>query len=270
MNVLQYADGTPVYDLAGDEITAAVTVKHKGKNYKIYPTLSPYRPAEMKTLRGLISPSFSSQDDGSIDMIPGDTQAAGQLTDKHFIRLYGLTRNINGEITPIVDPVEQKKIVDSNADLKARISVLVYGNVSTPEVEESEALDVGLLIDDLSSDIRAVDTEVKLYDEQATEERTVKVTHNFRSETQADLQKYRKASGQTTNMKPKKGVWRQKHNFTEIETLYDSMILSLSGVVINGKPCDESNQKEWLPLVPFFYKEHAIDRLFETTALKNA
>jgi hypothetical protein len=235
------------WELNGKEYVYPVTVEQKGVDWRVFFALSAHTNQEFKRV---LEQARTPRKVVGGEIEPGleNRQPYRDFVDEHFIRLYG---------SPDEDPKHHKAWLDAKPGVKERIFREGVHSVA-PVLDESEdgfSLDIG-------------ETEVKLvqnlYCPKVKREVEIRMIHRFRQETVIDLHKFEKANGSRLNLKRRE--MRDVIHYDSLDQLYNGMVQSVSGYLVDGK---KPEGEEWKQLVPLAHKLRALGVVFESAQAKN-
>ncbi len=259
--VLQYReDGTPVYELTGDELVFPIVDGPR----EFYVHMLQYRFQDFKDLMADVGIRMKPQAGGIVQMVPADPAAVIPFFWKYFIRLSGVVKKDGSE------PTVEEQIAFIKANPKMRIpetTVLQgYGGIRPlePQVEDQSRT---LVIDDVG-DENVVRTYLWLHDPQKGESYRVLLSHRFRPSKERDVRIYTQATGQS-QMNTRKQEMIRRENLDSLEILYRETILEAPGFTIQGEPCTEANKDLWAGKIPLWHMTNALDELYRGVQVKN-
>jgi hypothetical protein len=253
----------PHYELTAQELVFPLKVEQDGGEFVVLFHVAPYLGSELKDLLNALGRRFVTTGRATVRMEPGSREATKPFFDRYFLKMGGIAGN-NGDGPPSLEM--QKAFLADNDYLKSRAVLEGYGGIIIEDAEESEAKPKVFRLDMAKN--RIVKTGFTLYSVERNASYKIGIDHTLKKESAADLAKYEKATS-LGEMNIRKQEWRSLEDYEAIEKLYDSLILSVSGAVVNGTICTEENQKEWVRLIPFWFKSATIDEAFRRVRIKN-
>ena len=264
-SAVTFIDEVPHYELAASELVFR-DVQHD-PNKPIYFHMKPYAARDMRQALSQVKPR--SRAVGSKQILEdADLLNMRPVFQKNFIRVSNVKLKDGSEPTP----KQQAEWCDRNMVLQARVvsdhyTGVLLGTGELPAVEE-ESNDSAFVID-----VEATDAEVvnryRLFSLERNQNCEIRLTHHFKKETQADFAIYRRAT-QRKEIDRRSAETIRDTDYMAIEGLYDRLVKSLDGAVLDGVACIEDNKAQWVSLVPFWIKKVSVDQLFDETTLKNA
>ena len=96
----------------------------------------------------------------------------------------------------------------------------------------------------------------------------VNMEHRYTHPTEAQYRQYR--NSRRNKFLRKQTLWTVSESHETLESLYDTVIQSVSGVSVNGKPCIREAKVEWLSGIPLWHKLFVVDQIFGEIVEKNA
>lgn len=254
----QHGRETPHLELSAEELVFPIA-PDPASDVQVQFYMKPGLPHELKAFFDDLFPRRRElAASGQQEIEAGDTAGCHAFIDKNFIRL-GNVQNEDGS-----EPSLQQQIafLNSNPDLKTRIYGEGYVAIKSDvdgDVPVSKKLTIGIATE------ATITTGIRLYDPERGKEQAIRIGHQFRSITEEDRIKYRRV------IKVVEHRNRQivKVNCDEIESLYGKTVQRLTGALVGGVPCTESNKAEWLPRVLFTHKAMATNLLFGQVQAKN-
>ena len=236
----------PHYELAADVLRWRFTINLDGT--RTPPFLVDAKPytetsaiAYLKDKEGEVRPSREEQ---GADIIPGSLEADPVFFDRHVIQT-----TFRGKVIP----ESEMEALSGQFNFKKR--VVDEGFMGFFRDEEAD-IEAGSIRDLLA--FNQVRMRTALADELGTEHK-ISLAHIHRPKTSVDSLKYSQARKERVL---KKGARKITFNYQQLGALYDSLVTSLRGFLVNGEPCTEENRADWQPLVPFFIKRYTIVLLF--------
>ena len=266
-NAVVYKDGIPKWDVAADEVAYVFTHTEKGTDYLFVPVLRQHTDPQSKkgfsyankTALREATPAMKMSGD-EFELPIADERPYEQFVDEHFVRIVG---------TSVEDPATHKAWLNERPHMKVRIFKEGVQGISR-EVSEDEG--VGADIFDIMAAVTTSDErEIELFQElfsveKGKKERLVMV-HKLKEASEKEYQSWRKSS--TRKFNPRKRKFIAKENYDVLEKIYDDLVNSIEGMVINSKSCHLDNKGEWVGLVPLEHKLLVLDAVFSDYAGKN-
>jgi hypothetical protein len=236
----------PQYDLSGERLCVALTIKRAGQKLEFFCHLKPATAERtMAILRERNGYSVASPDkDGGTDHEPGSIDAIARFFDDHRIAVaYQGT-----ELSP-----EQFDRLDRINNLRLHTVLQGLLTVGTPKAAERAAP----TLDELLEDLPSVEQRMLLADDNNVEQELCLV-HHFelptaqQATTYQRSQKFRTLDG---------GARKVVVNYKELGKLYDAMIHHVDGVI--------GDRADVVRTLPFQWKINAIEQLFQEAQRKN-
>lgn len=254
--------GRPAYELNSE----AYCHKISYKRWLLYFYFKRYAQRDIRSVLNKIFPESRTVKGGVERTVAGSTLYEwANLFQGLFLYCHGLG---------ITDVPEMREIFETEGDTLAekaiRQHVVGFEDVvdhppfnGTPEEGEEILTDSQVLINALREHHLDATMSVTLSDcDQQTGRFTdysIDITHYLSKPSKLQKRIHEQAVKEHT---AKKGVTVFKLDLESICLLYDELIRSIDGVTINGAKCVNDNQREWLPLVPAWWKLWTINTTF--------
>lgn len=249
-------DGKPLLELTAQEWIYPVTLEVDGGEFPVAFHMKPYAASDLKAVFSALAARFKRAGGANMGIVPGNREAAKPFFDRHFIRISG------GEEATVE---EQKAWLEAFDFVK--IDVVINGMSLETVQPEEEVKTLRFALN--GSRAKTVTLKQRLIPESGMEEVTVLLVHHFQPILAGHYTKYERAS-QESELNTRKGEWKTTEDYDVIERLYDELIDSVEGALLNGQPCTFENKGAWLRLVPFRQKSVAVDEAFRRIRIKNA
>ena len=253
-------DYNPTYDLAAEE--AILPRLLLGRT--IYVHMRPYSDREYKDLQEARATRILSGQD-FVDFKDSGKTETSIFFWKHFVRLSG--PGMSRADGSVGTPEEHHAWVKAHPrfDFENSVTRSWLQPALKPNIAETEL--AGSLLD-LGNEETRVTLYQDFYQEQTEHEARVYMTHVFRPETEMDRRRFMTASGLMRFYHTIRESER-RINYDTLGQLYNHLVVRLEGILLDGKPCDESNKDAWVKLVPFAYKDLTLVELFKGVQEKN-
>lgn len=253
MNAVVLKDEKPVLELTAEEFVFPIRTPDDRHVVRFH--MKPYRSYAVKAFYDDLMPRRKSLSRGERVIEVPDQSRIKSFVDAHFLRMEGVV--VNGE-EPGVDI--QRRWLNDNEAFMVRVFRQGYDAISTPDFAETNGHRPLQLF---GPDYHEVDAQWTLHSEGI--DHRVIVTHKTARLSKIDHDKYQKAVRLIENNRES----YVQANWDIVEQLYDQKVKSLEGALIEGKPCDEANSKEWIPLVPFCMKVFVMGQVSQELETKN-
>lgn len=218
--------------------------------------MRPYGAADLQKLLRDLNYRITSRDVQIVDVISGDTSAAGPFFWKYFITLTGLARA--DDSVPSQEEVEDWIKSHPRFAIERNVILHGFGGVRVEEEPPISLLDVGGRVHAWQSlYCPALNCNVKM-----------DMYHVLQPETELDIRRYNQAIGQS-RIHTRRSEWERIVNYGVIESLYNATIIEIIGMTVNGSACTAVNKDTWVKLVPFWHKEAVIGTYFRGVSVKN-
>lgn len=247
-------NGKPSWDFA--ETTAyPVTLAQGSKKPTVYVYLTPYSASELKDLLKKAVSGYR-REKRDVEIVKEDVSIYAPLCDAHFVKLGNSTGT----------PEAQRAWLDKHPALKPGIVEHTFGGLQMEAAQEEENADEVLDISmELSGQIKVYQ---ELYDETADKVVRVDMTHSFIPPNEQQYREYR--SARRSKFVRKNALWTITEQHSTLEKLYDTVIRSIDGAAVNGKPCVVETKADWIGSVPLWHKLWIVDQIFGELVEKNA
>lgn len=266
-NAVNYVNGVPKWDIAADEVAYALIIEQKGRDYIFAPVLRQHTDAQSKkgfayankvALREAIPAMKISGEEFELPLI--DEQPYINFVDDHFVSILGTASD---------DKEQHRKYLDERPSLKVRIFKEGIQGTTIEDEDEDESSNLDLF--DISIGIGSEDREVALFHElfsptKGRKER-INMVHRLKDASEKEYQLWRKSS--TRKFNPRKKKFITKENYDVLEKIYDDLVVSVDGMIVNGKACRTNNKEDWVSLIPLEHKLLVLNDIFSDYAGKN-
>ena len=249
-----FQDEKPVLELTADEFVFPIRTPDERHVVRFH--MKPYRAYAVKAFYDDLMPRRKSLSRGERIVELADSMRVRQFIDAHFVRMEGV-EGANGEEVGIDI---QRRWLNDNEAFMVRVFRQGYDAIVTPDFAETNGHRPLQLF---GPEQHEVDAQWILHAD-GIDHRLI-VTHTTARLTKIDHDKYQKAVRMIENARES----YIQANWDIVEQLYDQKARSLAGAVIGGKVCDESNLKEWVPLVPFCMKVFVMGQVSQELETKN-
>lgn len=231
-----------------------VELQQGTKKPLVHVYLTPYTADELKAiLRTGISGYRREKQD--VEIVREDKGIYAPLCDKHFVKLGNATGT----------PDAQRAWLDKHPELKPGIIEHTFGGLrmdppKTAE-ENEDVLDISV---ELSGEVNVYQD---LFDPGTDKVVRVDMTHVHSHPTEAQYREYR--SARRSKFLRRSALWTINEQHSTLEKLYNAVIQSVDGAVVNGAQCTQSNKSEWIDHVPLWHKLWVCDQIFAELVEKN-
>ena len=250
-------DGKPFLELTAPELIYPVTLEQEGQEFKVAFHMLPYAGADLKQVFSGMAARFKRSGGSSMGIIPGDRGVCKPFFDRYFLRISG------GEDATVE---EQKAWLDANDFIKSDFVI----NGMSLEVPQSDGQEPKSLRFALNGNHpKPVTVKQRLIPESGASEVEIILEHSFSKIDPKHHIRFERASLES-ELNTRKGEWKTSEDYDAIEKLYDDLVESVNGALLNGKPCGLETKAGWIRLVPFRQKSVTVDELFRRIRLKNA
>ena len=244
---LTYVDSTPVWDFGADLVSFALVSKD-GK--LMVPVLRQHTDPQAKTgfskavaaaLKHAISGIKLKGD--NIELPELNEAPLRDFVDTHFDHFIGVSSD---DYAVHVAWLNQRPFIKERI-FKEGVQGISYEN---PEVEDFGS---DFIFDIMESDqTREVELFQKLFSPEKMRVETVYLKHVLKEVTDSVYQKYRKATVRQLNARQKRLTSFEDYNL--MVEVYDELVLSIDGAVVNGAACNQKNKASWINLIPLDHK----------------
>ena len=246
---VNYVDGNPVWDFHADHVAYVLMM---ADNRLFVPVLRQH--TDLKERRGFWKEEATAlKRSVSGIKFKGDNLQLGEpnesffrdFVDAHFEYLYGTSTD---------DVDAHRKYLDVHPYMKTRTFKEGVQGVSHDEPED-EVLDqesvpiFDIMVGETEREIELLQT---LFSIEKKRMEPIYMTHTLREVKETDYQKYRKATTRQINARKRKLV--SLDDYYLLSSIYDGLVQSVSGAVVDGKPCTPENKPDWMALVPLTHK----------------
>ena len=259
---ITWKDKKPSWDFA--QTTAyPVELQQGSKTPTVYVHLTPYTPDELKDILKKAVSGYK-REKRDVEIVREDRSIYQSLLDAHFVRFGKAFKKVGGKNVPTT-PADDRAFIDKYPEHKSAIVEHTFGGLRMDPPKTDEDDDDVL---DISTDLSgAVHVYQELYDDASTKVVRVDMVHNHAHPTEALYREYRNA--RRSKFLRKSSLWTITEQHGTLEKLYDSVIKSIEGAMVNGKPCDAETKTEWLSFVPLWHKLWVVDHIFGELVEKN-
>lgn len=256
MDAVVLKDDKPVLELSAEEFIFPIKVNERHKPLLFH--MKRYRSYSVKSFYDALIPVRRTLSRGEVLVEMQEYQdKIRQFIESHFVRLEGAAV---GDAEPTIE--NQRLWLGSlRDDGLLRIFTQGYDSISPPDFAETNGHRPLQLF---GPEEHEVDAQWMLH--QGGIDHLVIVKHTMSRLTKIDHDKYKKAF---RRIEKNRETYTQA-NWDVIEQFYDHKAKSLENALIDGKPCNESNSKEWIPLVPFCMKIFVMGQIAQELETKNA
>lgn len=254
MEAVVLKDDKPALELAADEFVFSIMTPDDRHVVRFH--VKPYRSYAVKSFYDDLMPRRKTLSRGERIVEIPDSAKVRQFIDAHFVRMEGVASADGSE----PDVSIQRSWLNQNEAFMIRVFRQGYDAITRPDFAETNGHRPLQLFGPDQSDVEAQWT---LYSEGI--DHRVIVTHTMNRLTKLDHDKYQKAVRLIENNRES----YVQANWDVVEQLYDQKVQRLSGALLSGKLCDESNLKEWIPLVPFCMKVFVMGQVSQELETKN-
>lgn len=244
---ISYSGETPIWNLTE---TTAYPIEIQSK--PVYAYLTPYQPQELKDVLKRAVSGYK-RDKRDVEIVREDRAIYTPLCDAHFVKLGNATGT----------PDEQRAFLDKFSHLKPGIVEFTFGGLQSDLAETDDTDDVLDIALELSGSVKVFQD---IYD--GTKVVRVKMEHRYAHPTEAQYRQYR--NSRRNKFLRKQTLWTVSESHETLESLYDTVVLSVSGVAVNGKACTRETKAEWLSGIPLWHKLWIVDQIFGELVEKNA
>jgi len=296
------SDGRAAFDLGCGELAFPLIFDRAGAEYLVNVHLSPYAPREVAGLLDELTPKFRVSG-GKVCAEAASLDVLLPLFEAHFVRLSapGARYDERSQRAFLAQPAQQRLKIQ--AVRQGFFGAMIeYPDSGSSEFAPDELRGLPLPLDLGGEEETRITVAFSLWDEDAQKTEKLRVTHCLRPEVERDYQRYTRASRGEINSR--RDQWQTITDHLEIARLYDSMILSLEGAVINGEVarssrransaasaacaddepqslknansalpeipgCRADNRDDWVGKVPLYHKALVMAELFREVRLKN-
>ncbi len=260
-------------DLKKDVIYFYVGAEHEGRHLSILAKMKTYLAGEMVALLTERESAFvnSSSDSDALDlMAPGASEANRAFFDKHKIEISVREKNLETGVEGKLQVASDKVIDRLDALYKIRPLIIRYGYLNL--VEEAITATGEFVLDEAFGDTIEKEFSFKVVDpDDGFKEKEVRARFVCRMPTAEDRRVWDQCA---KTQALKKGGHRIRYNYSRIEHLANSMIVSVkSGFVLGGERLTDANREGrdgWLALLPYIFKYRLADSIFTLATEKNA
>ncbi|MFH1740942.1 MAG: hypothetical protein ABIH23_18220 [bacterium] len=254
-NVVKYIDGTPVYELTGEEIVFPIQLEQGGVQVLAYFHMdAQYRTTEVRGFIDDLMIRYRDSDSGDRDIEFGEEGACAEFVKKHFRGISGVDGNPSRE--------ECLAWLGENPNVLTLIWSQGYSRVLADDEDDSPAPGK-LVIGSFAQ--QTVKTKRLLYCPANGSVQVIRMKHVLKRESEADRITHRKAMRQTEKGK----ISFFRFNWDVLDQLYAKLILRVEGMTCDGDAAHEDNPAPWPRLVPLPDKISVISKVFSRTAVKN-
>jgi hypothetical protein len=265
-NAVVYVDGIPKWDVLSDEVSYALLLEQRGKEFIFVPVLRQHTDSQAKkgfayankvALRDAIPPMKMKGREYELPL--ADEKPYIDFVDDHFVRILG-TSSDN------VD--EHKAYLDERPHLKVRIFREGVEGLEVKEAEEDEGpMDIFDISVGVGEDEIELDFIHDLFSPTKNRKERINITHKVREASEKEYQLWRKSS--TRKFNPSKRKFTTQENYDVLEKIYNDLIVSVDGMVVDKKECSKGNKEDWVDLIPLEHKLLVLERVFQDYMGKN-
>lgn len=255
MNAVVFQDDKPVLELAAEEFVFPIRTPDNRHVVRFH--MKPYRAYAVKSFYNDLMPRRKTLSRGERVLEVADPSRIKQFVDAHFLRMEDVA-GASGE-EPGVDI--QRAWLNANEGFMVSVFRQGYDAIGLPDFAESNGHRPLQLFGPNEHEVEAQWT----LHADGIDHRVI-VTHTMARLTKPDHDRYQKAVRLMENARGESYV---QANWDVVEQLYDQKARKLAGALLAGKPCDESNSKEWIPLVPFCMKVFVMGQVAQELETKN-
>lgn len=258
-----YQNGDPVWDVKADAVAFALGMDD-GK--LMVPVLRQHTdPAAKSGFAKEYSNAVGRSVSGlkikgdNIELQDPNDAPFKEFVDLHFEKFYGVSTD---------DVSAHKKFLNDRSYLKARIFREGVQGISYEEDDSEAASDNDFIFDITdTSGVRKVTVFQKLFSIERNRVERIDMEHTLKEVTEDVYQKFRKATTRHLQARKKKLLTIEDHD--TMAAIYKELIQSVSGVVVDGKPCKLDNKNEWVDLIPLEHKLFVVSILMREIEGKN-
>ncbi len=255
-NVLTYVGKgrVPHYELNGEEIIFPIPIQQRGVRKLIHVVMDAQAPySSVAAILGEAMPVSVRSEMGGLESVAGNDEKCQEFTRKHFRRIIGVGGN------PSIE--DQRRYVERNPDLQSRIYNEGYGAILN-DCDDAEPEE--LVIDfDTSNEVRV---RRVLYCPETEQTVTVRYIHQFGQISHSNRRIFQKAI--KTHQEGRESRVIINWDVLRVQ-LYQPLIQSIEGFLVNSKPCTVKNRSDWLEKVPVSDQIGAVLQLFGRNSEKN-
>lgn len=259
---LTYLDEKPVWDFSADLVAYALGM---AGNTVLVPVLRQHTNPEEK--RGFFTENAAALRLAASGIkVKGDDMEIPEPNEKplrdfidlHFEFLFGVSSS---------DVDVHKAFLDENPYIKSRI--FREGVDGVQGSDEEEEVKSNFIFDIMSPNReRDVDTQQILFSIERNRAERVVLTHKMAEVTDAIYREYKGATTRKVQARTRKVFAMEDYNV--LSNVYNKLVISISGAVVDKKPCSNDNKKEWVDLVPLGQKLSVLTALMREIEGKNA
>jgi hypothetical protein len=261
LSAVQIRDGKPLFELSSDEWIFQLVKEQAGRDVPIRFHVKPYLPSEMKKMLNATGVVMKTDGGANMLMLPGNRDSCLPVFKHNFIRMGNITKQDGTE--PSIE--EQLRFIELRG-WQSDIVLSTYGGFSlVPKPEAEQQTGFVFLMFDPDSHVELL---VKLWCEETGAVEEITCSHNLRNASAQQRFDYTHATA-GRQLNSRRGEVRTQEDYDAIERLYDGMVLSVEGALVDDKPCSSDNREVWLPKIPFWHKSVVIDEVFRRDSLKN-
>ncbi len=251
-SVVRNEDGIPSWNI--NQTTAFPIEINLGKaRPKVYIYLSPYTADELKSILKKATAGYK-RDRQDVEIVREDMSIYTPLFDNHFVKMAPTTSD---------DPAKQKAFFDKRPEIKPSIVENTFGALlpTNPAMEGDDILDLDI---DLGLEVAV---HQSIYDETIDAVVRIDMVHHYSRPTEGQYREYR--SARRNKFMRRSELWTMAENHGTMEHLYDSIIDSVDGVLVDGMKCTKGTKDSWIKKIPLWHKLAVVDQIFGDVIEKN-
>lgn len=256
-----YQGEQPVVELAAEEWIYPISTPNGRLKLNIH--LKPYSPYAVKKFLDLILPRRKART-AQQSVLDSDYTCVMPFVDDHFLGLSGVT--MEDGTTPTAE--QQKAWIDQNSDFKIRAFRDGVDNISLRKREEETPVATGRVVLVMGRPESLIETDIGLHSKGTRRDELIRVNHALARMSESDRHQYDRAIKLIEDTRARETFLEA--NWDVIEGLYNKLVKSLTGAVLAGEPCTESNKDAWVKVVPFCWKVYVMSMAYQEVELKNA
>ncbi len=229
----------------------------------IYVFMSPYAADELKAVLKKNTSGYR-REKRDVEIVREDRSIYMPLCDAHFVKFGNVLTKADGTARQTTSD-EDKAFLDRYPEYKSSIVEFSFGGLQLDQEENTaDAEDVLDISAELSGGIKVFQD---LYDPISDKVVRINMMHTHSHPTEAQYRQYRGARRSKFIQKSK--LWTITEQHGTLDSLYDAVIQSVSGISVNGKPCDAATKASWIPSIPLWHKLWVVDQIFGDLIEKN-